>query len=86
MRQVIQLIRCNCGSNYIESTSKCSRRCSCKRNSLVATELGICAGDDKCQNTEPMVIALDIGDDKQLTMPEDLCLNITFGPVGDGVF
>ena len=59
MRQVLQLLRCMCGSNNVESTSKCSCRCSCKRNSLVSTELCNCAEDDKCQNTEPMVIALD---------------------------
>ena len=53
----------NGGSNNVESTSKCSRRCSCKRNNLVCTELCNCAGDDKCQNTEPIVIRLDIEDD-----------------------
>ena len=53
----------NGGSNNVESTSKCSHRCSCKRNSLVCIELCNCAGDDKCQNTEPIVIGLDIEDD-----------------------
>ena len=60
---VLQLIRCNCGSTNVESTSKCSRRCSCKRHNLVCTELCNCAGDDKCQNTEPIVNGLDIDDD-----------------------
>ena len=64
-RQVLQLIRCMCGSNNVESTSKCSRRCSCNRNSLVCTELCNCAEDDKCQNTEPMLIALDTNDGKE---------------------
>ena len=57
---VLQLIRCNCGSTNVESTSKCSRRCSCKRHNLVCTELCNCAGDDKCQNTEPILNGLDI--------------------------
>ena len=56
MRQVLKLIRCMCGSNSVESTSKCSCRCSCNRNSLVCTELCNCAEDDKCQNTEPMLM------------------------------
>jgi hypothetical protein len=57
---VLQLIRCNCGSSNIESTNKCSRRCSCRQNNLVCTELCNCAGDDKCQNTEPIIIGHDI--------------------------
>ena len=60
---VIQLLRFNCGSTNVESTSKCSRRCSCKRHNLVCTELYNCTGDDKCQNTEPIVNGLDIDDD-----------------------
>ena len=36
---VLQLIRSNCGSTNVETTSKCSRRCSCKRYHLVCTEL-----------------------------------------------
>ena len=37
---VIQLIRCNCRPTNIESTSKCSCWCSCKRNNLVC--IGLC--------------------------------------------
>jgi len=60
---VVQLIRCNCGSTNVDSTKKCSRRCSCRQNNLVCTELCHCAGDDKCQNTEPIIIGEDIDDD-----------------------
>ena len=62
---VLQLIRCNCGSTNVKTTSKCSRRCSCKRHNLVCTELCNCAGDDKCQNTEPILNGLDIEDDNE---------------------
>ena len=62
---VLQLIRCNCGSTNVETTSKCSRRCSCKRYHLVYTELCNCAVDDKCQNTEPILNGLDIEDDNE---------------------
>ena len=79
---VLQLIRCNCGSTNVESTNKCSRGCSCKRNNLVCTEMCNCAGDDKCQNTEPIVIGLD-NKSQRMTMTEYLCLNITPGPVRD---
>ena len=79
---VLQLIRCNCGSTNVESTNKCSSGCSCKRNNLVCTEMCNCAGDDKCQNTEPIVIGLD-NNSQRMTMTEYLCLNITPGPVRD---
>ena len=36
MRQVLQLIRCMCGSNNVESTSKCSCRCSCNKEGTTA--------------------------------------------------
>ena len=62
---VLQLIRCNCWSTNVETTSKCSRRCSCKRYHLVCTELCNCAVDDKCQNTEPILNGLDIEDDNE---------------------
>ena len=62
---VLQLIRSNCGSTNVETTSKCSRRCSCKRYHLVCTELCNCAVDDKCQNTEPILNGLDIEDDNE---------------------
>ena len=62
---VLQLIRCNCGSTKFETTSKCSRRCSCKRYHLVCTELCNCAVDYKCQNTEPILNGLDIEDDNE---------------------
>ena len=44
---VLQLIRCNCGSTIVESTSK-TCRCSCKQHNLVCTELCNCVGYDKC--------------------------------------
>ena len=82
MRQVLQLIRCMCGSNNVESTSKCSCRCSCNRNSLVCTELCNCAEDDKCQNTEPMLIALDTKDGHACTCERRVCSNQTLWVVG----
>ena len=77
MRQVLQLIRCMCGSNIVESTSKCSCRCSCNRNSLVSTELCNCAENDKCHNTEPMVIAIDTKDGNAWTCERRICSNQT---------
>ena len=38
---VLQLIRCNCWSTNIETTSKCSRRCSCKRYLLSAPNCAV---------------------------------------------
>jgi len=60
---VVQLIRCNCGSTNVNSTKKCSGRCSCKKLNIVCTELCHCSGDDKCQNTVPVIIGEDIQDD-----------------------
>ena len=50
----LQLIRCNCMSTNVESTRKCSRRCPCKRSNLQHRTV---------QNTEPIVVWLDIKDD-----------------------
>ena len=84
MRQVLQLIRCMCGSNNVESTSKCSRRCSRlqPKQSCLHRELCNCAEDDKCQNTEPMVIALDAKDDNAWTCERRVCSNQTLCVVG----
>lgn len=60
---VLQLIRCNCGSTNIDSANKCSRRCSCRQNNLVCTELCNCTGDDTCQNTNPITDGQDIEED-----------------------
>ena len=67
---VLQLIRCNCGSTIVESTST-TRRCSCKRHDLFCTELCNCAG-------------YDVSRTQRMKMKEYLCLNITPGPVRDG--
>ena len=61
---VLQLVRCNCGATNMESTNKCSRRCSCKSNNLVCTELCKCEADDEsCSNTQPIVLEDDPDDD-----------------------
>ena len=60
---VLQLIRCNCGSTNIDSANKCSRRCSCRQNNIVCTELCNCTGDDTCQNTNPITDGQDIEED-----------------------
>ena len=90
---VLQLIRCNCESTNVESTSKCSRRCSCKRHNLVCIELCNCAGYDKCQNTEPILNGLDIENDNDwvsvseynawtCTCARRMCSNQTLWVVG----
>ena len=61
---VLQLVRCNCGATNMESTNKCSRRCSCKSNNLVCTELCKCEADDEsCSNAQPIVLEDDPDDD-----------------------
>ena len=38
----LQLIICNCVSTNVESTSKCSRRCPCKRNDIQHRNVQLC--------------------------------------------
>jgi hypothetical protein len=55
---VLQLVRCNC------EKSKCSRRCSCRGNNVVCTELCKCGGEgDSCMNITPPMIGEDLEDD-----------------------
>ena len=55
---VLQLVRCNC------EKSKCSRRCSCRGNSVACTELRKCGGEgDSCTNITPPRIGEDLEDD-----------------------
>ena len=55
---VLQLVRCNC------EKSKCSRRCSCRVNNVVCTELCKCGGEgDSCTNITPPMIGADLEDD-----------------------
>ena len=42
---VIELVRCGCG------VSNCSRRCTCRQNNLVCTEMCNCGADEDCANT-----------------------------------
>ncbi len=55
---VLQLVRCTC------EKSQCSKRCSCRSNNVVCTELCKCGGDvDNCMNIEPPVIGEDLEND-----------------------
>ena len=55
---VMQLVRCNC------EKSMCSRRCSCRGNNVVCTELCKSGGEgDSCMNVTPSLIGDDLEDD-----------------------
>ena len=55
---VLQLVRCTC------EKSQCSKRCSCRSNNVVCTELCKCGRDvDNCMNIEPPVIGEDLEND-----------------------
>ena len=42
---VVELVRCGCG------VSNCSKRCTCRQNNLVCTEMCNCGADEDCANT-----------------------------------
>ena len=54
---VIELVKCGCG------ISKCSRRCTCRENNSLCTEVCKCGADEKCSNTNTNYIDQQVDDD-----------------------
>lgn len=57
---ILQLVKCGCGQSK-DGSNVCLRRCSCKRNNVICTELCNCSKYmDKCQNFRLNLSAGDI--------------------------